>query len=92
MNLQVAQKDLQKRESELNNLSADLNARKGRTRKCAAGTEQRNTQLAELEKVLQEQESMLATLKKKVSDALLGFENRGTYRDTKERQGICFAR
>jgi chemotaxis protein MotB len=38
---------------------------------------QRNARLTELEKVLKNQESVLTTLKKKVSDALLGFENQG---------------
>ncbi len=54
--LQVAQKDLQKREVEL---------------------EARNARLTQLEEVLQQQQAGLVSLKKKVSDALLGFENQG---------------
>jgi chemotaxis protein MotB len=38
---------------------------------------QRNARLAEVEQVLQEQESILVALRQKVSDALLGFENQG---------------
>ena len=38
---------------------------------------QRNARLAEVEQVLQEQESVMVALRKKVSDALLGYENQG---------------
>jgi chemotaxis protein MotB len=75
--LQVAQKDLQKREKELNTLSADVNARKSDLDKMQLELNQRNSRLAELEEVLKSQESVLTSLKKKVSDALLGFENQG---------------
>lgn len=75
--LQLAQKDLQKRESELNKLSADVTARKNQMDKVQLELEQRNARLAELEQSLKEQESVLGALKKKVTDALLGFENQG---------------
>jgi chemotaxis protein MotB len=75
--LQVSQKDLQKRESELNRLSSDVIARKNDLENMQVELNQRNARLAELEKVLKDQESVLTSLKKKVSDALLGFENQG---------------
>ncbi len=75
--LQIAQKALQKREGELNTLSADVNARKSELEKMQLELDQRNIRLAELEKVLKSQETVLTALKKKVSDALLGFENQG---------------
>jgi len=75
--LQVAQKDLQKREKELNVLSADVNARKSDLDKVQSELNERNARLAELEVILKNQETVLASLKKKVSDALLGFENQG---------------
>jgi chemotaxis protein MotB len=75
--LQVTQKDLAKRENDLNKLSLDVNARKDELDKMQLALNERNARLAELEQVLQEQEAVLASLKKKVSDALLGFENQG---------------
>jgi chemotaxis protein MotB len=75
--LQIAQKDLEKRENNLNALSADVAVRKNEVDKMQLELNQRNTRLAELEQVLQDQESVLAALKKKVSEALLGFENQG---------------
>lgn len=75
--LQASQKDLEKRERELNTLSADVNARKSDLEKLQQELSQRNARLQELEKVLKDQESVLTALKKKVSAALLGFENQG---------------
>jgi len=75
--LQTSQKDLQKRERELNALSADVDARKADLDKLQNELNQRNARLEDLEKVLKNQEAVLSGLKKKVSDALLGFENQG---------------
>ncbi len=75
--LQVAQKDLQKREFDLGKLSLDVNARKNELDKVQSELNERNARLADLEKMMQQQESVLTALKKKVSDALLGFENQG---------------
>lgn len=61
--LQVTQKDLQVYQKDLQAKETELN--------------ERNARLAQLEKVLQEQESAVVLLRKKVSDALLGFENQG---------------
>lgn len=75
--LQVARKDLQKRESDLNILSADVTARKKDIDRVQLELNQRNARLQEVEQILQEQQAVLTSLKKKVSDALLGFENQG---------------
>jgi chemotaxis protein MotB len=75
--LQVSQKDLQQREADLNKLSSDITARKSELDRVQQELEQRNKRLAELEKGLQEQQAAVASLRKKVSDALLGFENQG---------------
>jgi chemotaxis protein MotB len=75
--LQSAQKDLQKREGELNKMSSDVNARKTDLENMQNELNKRNARLQELEKVMKDQESVLTSLKKKVSDALLGFENQG---------------
>jgi chemotaxis protein MotB len=75
--LQSSQKVLQQRESDLNALSADLNTRRAEMDRVKVELDERNRKLAELEQVLQEQQRVLSSLKKKVSDALLGFENQG---------------
>jgi chemotaxis protein MotB len=61
----------------LNSLSADVSARKSELEKMQIELDQRNIRLAELEQVLKSQDTVLTALKKKVSDALLGFENQG---------------
>ena len=75
--LQVSQKEMQKREKQLNLLSADVNARKSDLDSVQNELNQRNARLAELEVVLKNMENVLTGLKKKVSDALLGFEGQG---------------
>lgn len=75
--LQTAQKDLQKRESELSRLSADVTERQNELAGMQSELEKRNSRLTELEGILQKQEAALGSLKKMVSEALLGFENQG---------------
>jgi chemotaxis protein MotB len=75
--LQNTQKDLQKRGSELGKMSADVKERQGSLDKMQQELNERNARLAELEVILKNQETVLTSLKKKVSDALLGFENQG---------------
>lgn len=83
-NLQKAQEDLQKREDELKRLSAELNkqkqgldATKNELDKTQAELKMREQRVAELEGVLKQKEQAVADLKKKVSDALVGFEGKG---------------
>lgn len=68
--LQSAQEVMQQREK-------DLNARQSEMEGMRTELQSRNQRLAELEKVLAEQESAVTSLRKKVADALLGFENQG---------------
>src|SRR5512133_438109 len=75
--LQDSQKDLQQREADLNKLSADVDARRSELDRVQQQLGERNQRLAELEKVLAEQQAAVTSLRKKVSDALLGFENQG---------------
>ena len=58
---------------------------KVKSTRCKLELNQRNARLAELEQVLKEQESVMAALRKKVSDALLGFENQGLNHFTEKR-------
>jgi chemotaxis protein MotB len=75
--LQLSQKDLQKRELDLGKISADVTARKAELNAMQTELNKRNKKLAELEQVLQDQQATLSALRKKVSDALLSFENQG---------------
>jgi chemotaxis protein MotB len=75
--LQVTQSDLQKREDQLNQLSRSVDEKRRDLDKLKAELEERNKRLSELERILTRKDSAVAALKKKVSDALLGFENQG---------------
>jgi chemotaxis protein MotB len=75
--LQAAQENLQKKEELLRQLSSNLDARKVSLDELNFELEKRNARLAELEKILDAQKQIAQDLKKKVSEALLGFENNG---------------
>lgn len=75
--LQAAQENLQKKEALLRQLSENLDARKVSLDELNFELEKRNARLAELEKILDAQKQIAQDLKKKVSEALLGFENNG---------------
>jgi len=82
--LQENQVELQRREDALRELERKLNQRKSDLDKMQVNLtslqkdlEVRNARLLELEKVLHRKDSVVAALKRKVSDALLGFEGKG---------------
>jgi chemotaxis protein MotB len=75
--LQATQTDLQKREDQLNRLSESVNEKKRNLDELKAELEKRNQRLTELESILARKDSAVNALKKKVSEALLGFENQG---------------
>jgi chemotaxis protein MotB len=75
--LQVSQQNLQQQESELRKLSENLDEKKQNVERMQLELQQRNARLAELEKVLNDQEATVKALKKAVSEALTGFENQG---------------
>jgi chemotaxis protein MotB len=68
--LQSTQKDLYAREEQLNKERAALD-------KTSAELEARNKRLSELEKMIAQKDEAVNSLRKKVSDALLGFEGQG---------------
>jgi chemotaxis protein MotB len=68
--LQEAQQNMQDKEKTLNTREAELS-------KMQSELASRNQRLADLEKILAEQEAAVSGLKRKVTDALLGFENQG---------------
>jgi chemotaxis protein MotB len=75
--LQTAQENLQKKEDLLRQLEQSLDAKKTSLDEMSFELEKRNARLAELEKILDDQKKIVQDLKNKVSDALLGFENKG---------------
>lgn len=84
--LQVTQEDLQTREDQLRELEKTLNAKKRNLEELQYEVEKRNEKLTELENMLNQKDQMMKSLKKAVSDALLGFENSEltvTHRDGK---------
>jgi len=68
--LQESQKEMQDKENALNQRQQELERMQGELNS-------RNQRLADLEKILAEQEAAVESLRKKVSDALLGFVNQG---------------
>lgn len=82
--LQITQKELQDKEDALKELERKLLLRKGNLDKMQASLdnlnkelEARNARLIELEKILKSKDSLVVALKKKVTDALYGFEGKG---------------
>lgn len=75
--LQKSQESLLEKEEQLNILSASLEEKRKNLDALSKELEKRNARLAELEKILQRKDSTVMALKKKVSDALLGFEGQG---------------
>jgi chemotaxis protein MotB len=81
--LQVAQESLQNKENLLRQLEQTLDTKKASLDELTFELEKRNTRLTELEKILDAQKRLVSDLKNKVSDALLGFENKGLTITTK---------
>lgn len=75
--LQAAQENLQKKEDLLRQLEQTLDAKKASLDEMSFELEKRNARMAELEQILDGQKKIVQDLKNKVSDALLGFENKG---------------
>ena len=68
--IQRDQEELQRREDELKNRKAELE-------RMQTEIEERNSRLIELESILARKDSVVAALRAKVSDALLGFADKG---------------
>jgi chemotaxis protein MotB len=75
--LQAAQENLQKKEDLLRQLEQTLDSKKASLDELSFELEKRNARMAELEKILDAQKRIVQDLKNKVSEALLGFENKG---------------
>lgn len=75
--LQLTKEQLLKKEDELRGLEARLNKQKQELDELSAALKQREARVNELEEILKKKDQAAADLKKKLSDALLGFENKG---------------
>lgn len=75
--LQAAQESLQSKEDLLRQLEQNLDVKKASLDELSYELEKRNARMAELEQILDAQKKVVQDLKNKVSEALLGFENKG---------------
>jgi chemotaxis protein MotB len=75
--LQTTKDELLKKEDELKSLEAKLNKQKNDLDALGVQLKQRETRVNELEEILKKKDKSAADLRKKLSDALLGFENKG---------------
>ena len=84
--LQAAQDNLRQKEDIMKQLEHSMDLRKISLDELNLELEKKNARMAELEKVLDTQKKIVEDLKMKVSEALMGFENKGltvTNRDGK---------
>lgn len=75
--LQMTKEQLLKKEDELKALEAKLNKQKQDLDELSLQLKQREARVNELEDILKKKDQAATDLKKKLSDALLGFENKG---------------
>jgi chemotaxis protein MotB len=75
--LQMTQEQLLKKEDELKKLAEELDAKKKDLDALNEELKKREARVAELESVLKKKDDATNELKKKLSDALLGFEGKG---------------
>jgi chemotaxis protein MotB len=75
--LQLTQEQLLKKEDELKRLAAELDAKKKNLDDLNEELKKREARVAELEGILKSKDDATNELKKKLSDALLGFEGKG---------------
>jgi chemotaxis protein MotB len=75
--LQVAQENLQKKEDLLRQMEQTLDVKKASLDELSFELEKRNARMVEMQQILDAQKKIVQDLKNKVSEALLGFENKG---------------
>jgi len=75
--LQATQLDLQAQEDALRTLETSLLNKEAALKKLSTDLEAREKRVNELEAIINKKDAALANLKKKVKEALLGFENNG---------------
>jgi chemotaxis protein MotB len=75
--LQMTTEQLLKKQDELRALEAKLNKQQAELDKLSIELQKREARVNELEDILKRKDQAVAELKKKLSDALIGFENKG---------------
>lgn len=75
--LHITQENLQKKEDELKRLSRDLTEKEKVLNEANSKLKEREIRLQELETILNKKDSTVNALKTKVSEALLGFQDKG---------------
>lgn len=75
--LQLTQEQVLKKQDELKQLEAQLNAQKKNLDELTLELQKREARVAELEGILKKKDDAVNDLKKKLSDALFGFEGKG---------------
>lgn len=75
--LKTAQENLQKKEDLLRQLEQTLDTKKASLDEMSFELQKRNQKMVEMEQILDAQKKIVQDLKNKVSEALLGFENKG---------------
>ena len=86
--LEITRTDLQKKEDDLALLESRLNEKEDSLNVMSSELASRSQRLAELETLLAEKDAAANALKKKVSDALLGFKDKGL--TIEERNGKVY--
>lgn len=76
-NLQMTQEELLKKQDELKALEAQLNKQKTNLDELGTELKKREARVNELEDILKKKDQAVADLRKKLSDALVGFEGKG---------------
>ncbi len=77
LKLQKTQEDLQTKEDALRILEASLSKKEATLNKLNLELEKREKRVNELEAMISRKDSLVSLIKRKVKDALLGFENKG---------------
>jgi len=75
--LENTKETLQKKEDALKKLESDLNGKMANLNDLQTKLDEKQLRLNELESILQKKDSVVKALKNKVSEALLGYENKG---------------
>lgn len=75
--IQNSQEQLQNKEDKLRSLEQNLNEERRNLAQLRNQLETKQTRLVELERILNQKDSLVQALKNKVSNALLGFEDQG---------------
>lgn len=88
--LQFTQDELFKRQDELKQLSAELNTKKKSLDDATAELAAREKKVEELQNILSQKDSAATALRKKVTDALIGFNNNGL--TIEQRNGKVYVR